>query len=70
MGVFFAPAQHPNFPAPVNQWFTLMCHLSVSPSGLIGYSLWAKTKDTIASNPPFIDPRMAARSGHRRALRI
>ncbi len=56
----YASAQHPNFPPPVNQWFTLMAHFSADAGGTLGYSLWIKTQDTITSIPPFIDPRLAS----------
>jgi len=57
---FFASARNPNFPPPTNQWFTLMIHMSVDSQGIYGYSIWVKTFDTISSNPPFLDPRMAS----------
>ncbi len=57
--VFFANAPTSGFPFPVNEWFTLMAHVSVS-APLSGYSLWLKTPETAVANTPFIDPRMAS----------
>ena len=57
---FFGHPLHPNFPFPVDQWFTIMLNQSQNQNGNDGQSTWIKSNDTVTSNPPFIDPRMAS----------
>lgn len=52
--VFYGSASTPLFQFPVNSWFTMMLHVNVD-----GYSVWIKTAETAALNPPLLDPRMS-----------
>ncbi len=57
---FYASAPFSVFDFPVNQWFTLMAHTSVGQPSGGGYSLWLKCADSVAADPPYIDPRLAS----------
>ncbi len=59
VGTFYAPPKHPQFPAPVNQWFTMSYNLSFGAGGQLGRSVWVKTHDSVLATPTFLDPAMA-----------